>query len=270
MKCPIMMKTALNAQKARSLAKSVGLIPHEKSQWRWALKQMRKANPSGVKGAPLMMKGKELAKAKERMGKLPNNERQIMSSLSRKQRQGVEIGKTVKNKYRRGNVGFVSGDDLKAHTHPRFNRISNMDKAKRKIDPRYKEIANRTMYASPSGALYDYNRGSYEKHLMRGKSYDNAVKRLEKIKQNNPKDLKYYLSKKRRNSVKKIDRRIIKTKNNGRYNELMTGRGDSDAAGIRDYGKTHNILAPGVEGVHKSRLKLPRAIRSVYFKGGLD
>jgi len=93
MKCPReIIKTALNAQKARQLAKSVGLIPHEKSQWRWALRQMRKANPASIKGAPLMQSGRELAKTKETIGKLPNNVLQKLKALQRKQNLGVEVG----------------------------------------------------------------------------------------------------------------------------------------------------------------------------------
>ena len=35
-------KTALNAMKARKLAKSYGLIPESGSAWKWALRHLRK------------------------------------------------------------------------------------------------------------------------------------------------------------------------------------------------------------------------------------
>ncbi len=104
---PSIVKVGLNAQKARQLAKSVGIIPHEKSQWQWALRQLRKANPKGIKNAPLVMQGKELSKAKERIGKLPNNQLQKLKALQRKQRLGIETAITNKGNYIVGDVGVV-------------------------------------------------------------------------------------------------------------------------------------------------------------------
>ncbi len=88
------IKLGLNAQSARALAKSVGVIPHYKSDWKWALRQMRAPNPTGTPNAPLMQSGKELAKTKLHLGKLPNNEFQKLKSENRRLGGNKEIAFT--------------------------------------------------------------------------------------------------------------------------------------------------------------------------------
>lgn len=91
------VKIALNAEKARALAKSVGLVPHYKSDWKWALRQMRAKNPSASQTAPLMQSGKELIKTKERIGKFTNNEMQKIKSESRRSGHNKELVITDRN-----------------------------------------------------------------------------------------------------------------------------------------------------------------------------
>jgi hypothetical protein len=86
----MLSKQALDALKARTMAKSLGLIPHPGSQWKWALRNMRDGQ-----GNPL--EGKALAETKEDMGKMPNNVRQKLQSVSRATGHRMEIGTFLKN-----------------------------------------------------------------------------------------------------------------------------------------------------------------------------
>ena len=144
-------KTALNALKARELAKSVGLIPE--AQWKWGLRKLRAPRS---KDAPLMLEGKALRKAKEdRIGLLSNNEIQKIRGLQRKQNLGVEVGLDGEGVFEgiKGNlIPRIYGKDpktynLKAHTHPGFNRIKNLGSK----DTELKRTLNNTLAASPSG-----------------------------------------------------------------------------------------------------------------------
>jgi len=261
MKCPVMIKYALNALKARELAKSVGLIPHPQSQWKWALRNMRKTNPAGIKGAPLMQAGRELAKTKERIGKLPNNVAQKMKALSRKQRLGVEVGLTDKNNILIGSSdGVINFDNYvaKAHTHPAHNKI--IEKANyRKINKilpldskEYLRGGDKVLSASPSGIDYTWNNiRDYPLH-----------KKILKAKGE-------LFNKNMRNKPTSDKAKLVFTIN--RLNsEKMYAYPIADARIIKMDKIPHNIIAKNVTGIHKYRQKLPRAMRSVYFKGGLD
>jgi hypothetical protein len=85
----LLHKQALDAMKARGMAKSVGLVPHPGSQWKWALRNMRD-------GQGNLLPGRELAEAKEGLGKMPNNVRQKLQSMSRATGHRYEVG-TVLN-----------------------------------------------------------------------------------------------------------------------------------------------------------------------------
>ena len=76
-------KIALNALEARNMAKSVGLQPT--GNWKWALRNMRD-------GQGNVLQGRELASAKEGMGKMPNNLRQTLNSSARQTGMSTEIG----------------------------------------------------------------------------------------------------------------------------------------------------------------------------------
>lgn len=176
---PVIMKVALDAVKARALAEKAGIIAHPQSNWKWALRQIRAKNPTGAYQAAddLILKGKDLAKAKEKIGLLPNNVRQKVKALSRKQRLGVEVGAAgdspANMKYVSGEVGRVRlpmkdtrtntrySHDI--HTHPAppivtrrpeaYNKARNP--GRQSITPQFYNEINRAndpvMAASPSG-----------------------------------------------------------------------------------------------------------------------
>jgi GNAT superfamily N-acetyltransferase len=70
------IKTALDALKARQMAKSIGLEPEAGSQWRWALRNLRNMHT----GEPLQ--GDELEAAKISLGKMPTHVREGIHDLS--------------------------------------------------------------------------------------------------------------------------------------------------------------------------------------------
>lgn len=268
MKCPSITKTALTAQKARALAKSVGLIPHQNSQWKWALRQLRKANPKGLKNAPLMLSGKALAKAKERIGKLPNNVKQKIKALLRKQRLGVEVGISEEGKAFIGSTkGYLDAAATRAHAHVRFNRILNKLKAN-KGNKRYLDIADDILIASPSGQI-NWNKASYKNFLRRKDTYEKAIKKYEMAINKKYGPLEKSFSPKIRKYQSKALKGFQRASLYNRINTLGAGTGTMDMGVIRRIGRPHSILSKNVEGVHKSRLKLPGAVRSVYFEGGL-
>lgn len=114
-------KTALNAQKAREMAKKVGLIPE--GQWKWALRKLRDG-----RGNPLP--GKELAKAKEDIGLIPNNAKQKIDSINRrvssnKELMGAMEGNKIKNLLAGDTTSIFVPKDSESkivghefHTHP--------------------------------------------------------------------------------------------------------------------------------------------------------
>ena len=272
--CPYIIKTALNAQKMRQMAKSVGLIPHPKSQWKWALRQMRKANPKGIKNAPIMQKGKELAKTKEKVGKLSNNIKQKLKALQRKQKLGVEVGMTKGKKgwdtYGVGSVGNIYGVE-DAHSHPSGSKYLFKLLAS-EGSKRHGMISNKTLHASPSG-MRDWTKKDYNKYLSRRKRYDRGIKKITQIKSNHPilsiKSKILNLLPRSHPYLNRAERKIQALEAYKSAEKLTAGMGGMDSRLIKQTGRVHNILSQGVEGVHKSNLKLPNAIRSVYFKGGL-
>ena len=312
--CPYMIKTALNAQKMRQMAKSVGLIPHPKSQWKWALRQMRKANPKGIKNAPIMQKGKELAKTKEKVGKLSNNIKQKLKALQRKQKLGVEVGYNsdghmVAGEY--GRIPIIDNNTLRAHTHPNFKKVIHLKGIKTdRLDSEASRLLDNVLSSSPSGISYDYSDAKALKRiiasdklratsrklsklhnltnnrylrndkmiadrhyremkllsLMDFKERHEAIKAYNKLKDNN-----YSLFSKRMNKINKILTPIVEKLRKSpelKYNAKRYIGGDAEII-HKIPNLIHSILSQGVEGVHKSNLKLPNAIRSVYFKGGL-
>lgn len=162
MSMPVIMKVALDAVKARALAEKAGIIAHPQSNWKWALRQIRAKNPTGAyqSADDLILKGKELAKAKEKIGLLPNNARQKIKAISRKQKPGVEVAYTGKGRAivgGDGHVGLIPGDTLDAHTHPTFARHMVNEKT-RGGGLEAKEWArhlDEVLSASPSGTRWD-------------------------------------------------------------------------------------------------------------------
>jgi hypothetical protein len=142
-----MEKKALNIAKEVALAKSVGIVPF-KGNWKWALRQLRAPSK---KGGPLMLSGKALAKAKEKIGLLSNNFRQKLLSGNRKARLGFETALSEAGDIVKGQKGYVdSVDDIIAHTHPGSDKYF----LKQHLDnPEVARLFDPTLAASPSGAI---------------------------------------------------------------------------------------------------------------------
>ena len=237
-----MIKLALRAEKARLLADKLGIIPHSESQWKWALRKLR----------PFVDKPKELAKAKERIGKLSNRERQLLQSAARKARLRQEVALFEDGKIIRGTLNDYSIDlgvgtpIVRAHTHPEYT-----------IGPPLVSIAR------PSGITesYDYRRYKYYKPKL-----DKILRWTTVNLKNRSTEEK---GKVKLKLIKLLRSRVIKKfkTNNLAFSDPYQSYGDMSV--LAHEGKTHSILAPGIEGVHKYREKLPRAVRSVYFEGGL-
>ena len=111
-------KIALNIGAARTMAKSVGVVPDHTSAWKYALRKLRDG-----KGNPL--KGKSLGDAKVKLGDISNNSFQKIKSHTESNggNQGVEFGGRVSDgkigpirKGDYGSVPFKEGDNF--HTHP--------------------------------------------------------------------------------------------------------------------------------------------------------
>ena len=291
-------KTALNAMKARELAKSVGIIPE--AQWKWGLRKLRAPK---VKDGPMMLEGKALRKAKEeRIGLLSNNEIQAIKATQRKQRLGHEIalseGKgNPKNRIIKGGKGYVdTGDNAaRAHTHPPFNK-NDYD---RLVDPReLNRIRHKTLNASPSGMDHDFiNQEVAQSKFLNtrkgNKKIRSAASRLgastKKVKAERTRLLEQGVLKtidshdiknlknaiKQREKEKTLLQPVLKEQAQKRrtLNDLKFKRdhhliNHADMASI-EY--KHNILSESATGVHTYRgYKLPKKVRSVYFKGGLD
>jgi len=69
-------KIALNAQKARDMAKAVGVIPDPRSSWKYALRNLR-----DTRGNPLQ--GRQLSEGRTRLGDLSNNAYNKTKALDR-------------------------------------------------------------------------------------------------------------------------------------------------------------------------------------------
>lgn len=218
-----MIKTSLRADKARELARELGIIPHPGSQWKWALRKLR----------PHSKNPRALAKAKEALGKLPNNLTLKIRSAQRKARLNQEVGLTG-TKVTLGDINSIKAIKAqRAHTHP--DTLTNLRKKRGRI------------MAEPSGLNLDYKpelapyfKKELERHTEYLKTLSYKDKRLtdEMLKNLN------------------LQRRV--------YRGL-----EADAAYLKSRGRVESILSKGIEGVHKYREKLPLGIRSVYFKGGL-
>jgi len=182
-----MTKIGLNARKARALAESVGLIPHHMSDWKWALRNMRKANPTGAKNVPLMMEGKELSDAKRGMGMLSNNEMQKIKSFARKGGYNKEIGMYDTAPIRIGSTTGVSpindifgyNTTFVAHTHPDQGALARNSLKRYGMDE-YTRTGDKVLLSSPSGWYGQFNVDTAREYRKKVKTlvdqYDRALK----------------------------------------------------------------------------------------------
>ena len=253
-----MEKIALNALKKRQLVKSLGLIPQQGSAWQWALRQLRAPSK---KGGKLLLEGKALSKAKEKIGILPNNLKQKLLAAHRKGKLGQEMGLSSTGKVIDGIKGAVNpqGAKILAHTHPSMNRMLHVGEGN-------KRLLNPVLYASPSGM-------SPLIKPLELPIKDNLMKRLEVFTNKINKKMEGIDPSASREWSNKYAH-LLKRKFQGR--DLLTekifklGPFPSDDLAILSQNKNiHNILAPKTTGIHKFRAKSPQGVRSVYFKGGL-
>jgi len=163
-------KIAVNAQKARAMAKEVGLLPI--GNWKYGLRNMRNMHTGDL------LQGRELAMAKTKLGLSSNNAYQKIKSMSRKLPSKTETagildrksGKLLDSAIGDINTGTIknniNGKSINLHTHPghpgedRFGilgrtgkqisgrntlhhvELSNIDEnIKRIVNPRYEEDA---------------------------------------------------------------------------------------------------------------------------------
>lgn len=267
-------KLALNVMKARGLAKSVGLIPQAGSDWKWALRNMRAANPTGAKNAPLMQSGRELAQSKQQMGALANNDMQKLRSGARRVGEnGAEVGINDKGKLQLGEIGGIktAPGSIRAHTHPGVGRIRTMTK---QTNPEAARMLDPVMAASPSGWINTRGQlpSSRQAVQQRGKavsevatssniSRDEAAKYMQQIG-TTPSMM---------GAAKTISPTMSKmgplqAQVTANPNMKLPWRGDIGTFANR--GGINNIVTPTVQGVHKVNPKHNGWLRSVYFQGG--
>ena len=113
-------KEALNAFKARQMAKQVGVIPDTDSAWKYALRKLR----DGL-GSPL--EGKSLSEGRRKLGDLTNNSYNQLKSISTKGTpSNTEISARISSmgkvkshahgELRSGTAPYLEGASV--HTHP--------------------------------------------------------------------------------------------------------------------------------------------------------
>lgn len=318
-----MRKTALNAQKARELAQKAGIIPGY-GQWKWGLNKLRDSRGN-------LLEGKDLTKAKESLGKLPNNPYQKLVATERKQRLGIETGLTEAdlNKPIIGNKGMISGSkfgfnpkNIRAHTHPADNKnryaayqsgelhklqeISRINHPVLGASPsglNYKEHVRISSAPTASPDVYKLKPGySYKDFKPLKERVDKSYQitqeiqplahktnsRQQRIMEAGDKSVK----KPRRETILKVHQLLAKNMQNleTKGNEILKRHGipreemqkfnpefgefkdklpfsGADAYMFYGRNKPHSIVrsSSNVEGVHKTRLKLPLGMRSVYF-----
>jgi len=316
-----LIKTALTRLKMHNLAKGVGLIDHPKSQWKWALRNMRKANPKGVKNAPLMQKGKQLSDTKIKMGKLKNNELQKIKALQQKQKLGVEVGKATDGTYHSGNVGSIDQRnlskgktirDLDTHTHPSFGKNehkASLKKSKYSLHSNKSRLDDDVLAAQPSGIMTPES-------IEEAKGFISSSKREASEAKNKGKEIVSKWSKIDGRMLDVINKRYLRDSLSSSMNNSLKYKRKAKGQAMRDSlmnkvinrvkpleasEKKHNrlareldsaffpdrragdigamesnplrperIVSDKTQGIHKIRNKLPNALRSVYFEGGLN
>ena len=151
-------KQSLNALKARSMAKSVGIIPDHTTNWKYGLRNMRDS-----KGNPFT--GKDIEKGRVRLGGLSNN---AWGKLKETQtlHPDNELGFYVNKKGDIGKVATgsktrISYDTFRSSKHQRFGHTHQSYAG---IDPAY----NTPRVTNPSGLgdVKDKHPGVFNKRTM--------------------------------------------------------------------------------------------------------
>lgn len=285
-------KIALNAQKARALANSVGLIPHYKSDWKWALRQMRKHNPDGLVTSDLMKSGKELADAKHKIiGLLSNNDfNKIIAKSRRHGSNSKEVAMVGGDLYGgdRHSVrvpGLMYGNSPTHHTHPGSDIVQLLDefsghlKSDKPLPGEIARMFDPVLMASPSGwidelpALKDFvNKTNKARavagHMFRSMPESKIQKRklIRKARELVSKELYGEYSPK--NSIPMRDTTLIDILSGNK--NISEDIGDiGTIINAEKYNPT-NIISRHTTGVHKFRPKHDSLLRSVYFDKGLN
>lgn len=252
-------KIALNAFKARAMAKSVGLIADHTSQWKWALRNMRDGRGNALAG-------KALSDAKRKIGSVSNNTYQRVSSTAKHQNSGIEVGgRTTNGNISKIDVGTEPGslrfsdrhtNGSTVHTHPGSQRIIRGAKADYSI-------------TRPSGQDYFNQKKNritqYRKLNGQKDQVDAKMRHLEDMwDQGHEPDAK----------VIRHGMRIQRTLNNeiSQHQQDFKHAYDWDVRAFSHYGKnnTHSIISPEyqAEGVHRIKhdnAGIPLAKRTIYF-----
>jgi hypothetical protein len=231
-------KIALRAIEAKALAEKAGLIAQPGSQWRWALRHLRS-------GKGELLGGKALAKAKEHLGKLPNNVVHNVNSFARKQKLGVEVAATL-----------GKGNKLKAlwtGSTADAMGITKHEKFMVRTGPFFDPGVEKTIHTHPGGDKMLALNSAPDAHLS---DPVGMARPSGKNKLYHPKAFDW---KPKRNATETNVR--ISTGKGGDmnvYKKLHEPQGS--------YKKVHSILAGDIEGTHKIRLNIPGALRSTYWK----
>jgi len=273
-------KIALNALDARNMAKSVGLQPA--GNWKWALRSLRD-------GRGNVLQGKELATAKEGLGKMPNNLRQTLNSSSRQMGGRTEIA-THADKVEGKLLYTKKAPSLKEPNYYDYSPLpkppgSSINKHPFKNDFYTDGISVGGEFKGYPYVVQDGGEHHIRVHTHAFKNNDINNKRPE-FKRAGHKDWRITtpsgslnfaqeLSEKRRNNITKLR----ENKLNGGEGVSRTDNGIPDWSGLpssttgdmsgitRNYPElTHEVIYDpihGNEGVHKMR---PQGLRSIYFK----
>ena len=143
-------KEALNAYKARALAKKVGVIPDTDSAWKYALRNLRDS-----KGEPLT--GLSLANARVRLGDISNNAYQKLRSYATKGvAPGTEISAVIDRSS--GNLLGTAAGKTGAHTAP-YLKNSNLHSHPYESNSNYSYIKGQQTYRGPGRIDTTYRAG---------------------------------------------------------------------------------------------------------------
>ena len=266
-----LIKVALNAQKAREMAKRVGIIPDHLSQWKWGLRHLR-----DNRGEALTGKALEKAKIK-RLGAMSEKSWDKLKKITSKVGPGIETAAIVDKtgrirKIRAGTEPGYAPLDAKffshikktdgsfLHTHPDFRKSKELRKEvaiAKKQDPSVKyELENRL--SSSNKHRNASSSGSLTHAKQNPKSMAEKKKQIKYILKNHPK-IKAKLEKALRDPTDKDMQKYMKvaTREGEKYKGITLNDRTNDFSTMAKYrlNKNYSIASPHVktEAVHKVR-----------------
>jgi len=266
-------KIALNATKARALAKIYGLVPEAGTQWKWALRQLRKG------------------KSREELGMFPEKYiKKILKGRRRAAQRGLEVGAELDRsgkiigKIHKGGKGFlpVTYSELKApaeevaksiHTHPIAGVKKDIDKSLRglgwaesvaKASARRGPKMGRVLKARAKDAAKSLE--SIARHKQTKEEALETARQLKlsgKVKEDYVRDATTSLREKMSKGLERASKTPLAPSG---IDEPLGG--DVRAWATRGAKGSHTILDPytGKRAIYKLRDKLPGGLRKAYFK----